>query len=80
MKLERDQAVDAVVLMFCMSSRGVAESVFPKLSWPHRNYATRVSMSPQQVQCAELQSPIEQDLDVIQEQKPLAGTSIHELL
>ena len=47
MNLERDQAVDAIVLMFWMFCRGVGKSVFPKISWPHRNDATRMSMSLQ---------------------------------
>ena len=73
MNFERDQAVDAVVLMFWMSCRGVGKPVFPKVSRPHRNDATRMSMSLQQVERAELQRPVEEKLDVVHVQYPLAG-------
>ena len=76
MNLERDQAVDAIVLMFWMSCRGVGEPVFPELSWPHRDDATRVSVPLQYIERAELQRSIEQDLDIIDEQKPIAGKVI----
>ena len=45
MNFERDQAVNAVVLMFWMSCRRVRKPVFPKVSWPHSNDATRMRMA-----------------------------------
>lgn len=79
MNFERDQAVDAVVLMFWMSPRGIGKPAILQLSWPHCNDATRVSMSPQQIERAESKCSIEQELEVIQEQEPLADKFICEL-
>jgi len=44
MNYERDQAVDAVVLMFWMSCRGIGKPAFPQLSWPHCYNTSRVGM------------------------------------
>lgn len=78
MNYERDQAVDAVVLMFWMSCRGIGEPVSLKITWPHCNDATLMSMSFQQVERAEPQRPVEQKLDVVHEQKPMACSVIRE--
>ena len=47
MNFERDQAVNAVVLIFWMSCRGVEKPALTKIARPHCNDATRVSVSPQ---------------------------------
>ena len=52
---ERDQAIDAVVLMFWMSCYGIGKSAFPKLPRPHGNDATRMGMSFKQLKRIELQ-------------------------
>jgi hypothetical protein len=63
-----------------MSCRGVGEPVFPELSWPNRDDAARVSVPLQYIERAELQRSIEQDLDIIDEQKPIAGKVISKVL
>ncbi len=80
MNFERDQPVDAVVLMFWMSCRSVRKPVFPKFSRPHRNDATHVRMASHQIEGAKLQGSIEQQLDVVQEQEPVMGSVIRQIL
>ncbi len=76
MNFERDQAIDAVVLMFWMSCRGVVKPVLSKLAWPHRNDTTGVSVSLQQIKWIEVQSTVEEQLDVVQEQQSLPGSLV----
>ena len=59
--------------MLWMSCLGVGQPVLSKLAWPYRNDPTGVSVSFQYIEWIELQSTIEKQLDVVQEQQSMAG-------
>lgn len=80
MNFERDQAVDAIVLMFWMSCRSVGKSAFPEVSRPYRNDATRMGMSLQQVERADLQRFVEEKLYIVNEQQTMASKVVREFL
>jgi hypothetical protein len=65
MNYERDQAINPVVLMFWMSCCGVRKPVFWKLPWPNRNHTTRMGVSLQYIERANLQCPIEKKFDIV---------------
>ena len=72
MNSERDQAFDAVVLMFWMTCNRVGEPIILKLTGPDRDDAPRVRVPLEQVQRIELQCAVEEQLNVVQ-QKDVVG-------
>ena len=66
--------------MFWVSCRGVGKPVLSKLAWPHRNDAARVSVPLQQIERIEVQSTVEKQFDVVQEQQSLPGSLVAQVI
>ena len=81
MNSERDQPVDGIILVFWMPHRGIGESIVVKITWPRGYDPTRMRVSLEQVQWVQMQSPVEQQFEVVEQDKPVrSGKAVFKLL
>src|SRR5690606_17085105 len=62
-----NHALQAVVLILRMPHLGIAQPAVTQLSWPHSYNTPAVSVALEQVQRVELERPVKQQLDVVEQ-------------
>jgi hypothetical protein len=74
MYFEKDRAIGAMILMFWVARHGVGQAVLAHLPRPSRNHWPDTGVSPQDIERADSECFIKQELDVVDQQRPRPAT------